>query len=264
MLRGAMTAPDYSSADVPVRDDLTAAHRRIWESCARRGRIGRASSGSQLRRPRAVPTPAASVARARTRCHRTRSAASTTAPVISRRAWSTSSIASAPIPAACRVPGMIRCLPAGSGPHYVDLVAVVTFLTGADFFSLVRPRTVSAAEPKPGAPTRYLPAAARPGIAWVALVAPEDASGPEADMYPPSPFIPNIVRALSLVPDAVRTLVDLRTRTICRWRRSATRWRAGAASTACRRSWWRRGSRRSTSAFTERRPTRRCSVRAAR
>ena len=38
------------------------------------------------------------------------------------------------------------------------------------------------------------------------MIAPEDATGPEADLYPPAPFVPNIVRALSLVPDAVRTM----------------------------------------------------------
>jgi hypothetical protein len=38
------------------------------------------------------------------------------------------------------------------------------------------------------------------------MIDPEDASGSEHDLYPPAPFIPNIVRALSLVPDAVRVL----------------------------------------------------------
>jgi hypothetical protein len=38
------------------------------------------------------------------------------------------------------------------------------------------------------------------------MIAPEDASGPEADLYPEAPFIPNIVRAMSLVPDEVRAL----------------------------------------------------------
>ena len=37
------------------------------------------------------------------------------------------------------------------------------------------------------------------------MIAPEDAAGPEADLYPAG-FIPNIMRALSLVPDQVRAL----------------------------------------------------------
>ena len=34
----------------------------------------------------------------------------------------------------------------------------------------------------------------------------EDATGPEVDLYGDAPFIPNIVRALSLVPGEVRAL----------------------------------------------------------
>jgi hypothetical protein len=35
------------------------------------------------------------------------------------------------------------------------------------------------------------------------------ATGPEADLYPRVPKVPNVVRALSLVPDEVRGLLDL-------------------------------------------------------
>jgi hypothetical protein len=44
------------------------------------------------------------------------------------------------------------------------------------------------------------------GIAWVPLLPSEAASGPDADVYGGAPFVPNIVRALSLVPDHVRVL----------------------------------------------------------
>ena len=37
------------------------------------------------------------------------------------------------------------------------------------------------------------------------MIAPEDAIGPEADLYGGG-FVPNIMRALSLVPDEVRAL----------------------------------------------------------
>ena len=61
-------------------------------------------------------------------------------------------------------------------------------------------------EPRAGVPTRRLPPAARPGGAWVPMIAPEDASGPDADVYGDGGFMPNIMRALSLVPDEVRML----------------------------------------------------------
>jgi hypothetical protein len=85
---------------------------------------------------------------------------------------------------------------------------VVTAVTGVDYFcrALGMP-LLPLPEPMPGAPTHHRPAGAKSGTAWVAMVAPEDASGAEADLYPPAPMIPNIVRALSLVPDAVRALV---------------------------------------------------------
>ncbi len=37
------------------------------------------------------------------------------------------------------------------------------------------------------------------------MIAPEDATGPEADLYR-GEFVPNIMRALSLVPDEARAL----------------------------------------------------------
>jgi hypothetical protein len=94
-----------------------------------------------------------------------------------------------------------------SAPEYVEVIGVVTLVTGVDFFT--RALGIDAfrlPEPLPGEPSRHLPASARPGTAWVPLIAPEDATGAEADVYPDAPFIPNIVRALSLVPDQVRAL----------------------------------------------------------
>jgi len=92
-------------------------------------------------------------------------------------------------------------------PAYVEAIAVVTMVTGVDYFA----RALGIApfpfpEPGAGTPSRYLPASAKPGTAWVPMIAPEDAAGPEADLYPPGAMIPNIVRALSLVPAEARTL----------------------------------------------------------
>ena len=83
-------------------------------------------------------------------------------------------------------------------------------ITGVDYFA----RSLASApfplpEPRPGAPSRYLPASANPGTAWVPMIAPEDASGPEADLYPLRAMVPNIVRALSVVPAEVRVLQTL-------------------------------------------------------
>jgi len=95
-------------------------------------------------------------------------------------------------------------------PAYVELIGVVTMVTGIDYFA----RAMGVApfrlpDPLPGQPSRYLPASARPGTAWVPMIAPEDAAGPEADLYPAAAMVPNIVRALSLVPAEARVLQTL-------------------------------------------------------
>jgi alkylhydroperoxidase family enzyme len=93
---------------------------------------------------------------------------------------------------------------------YVELIGVVTMITGVDYFARalgIAPFPLPA--PRPGAPSRSVPASAQAGTAWVPMIAPEDAVGPEADLYPPRAVIPNIVRALSFVPDEVRMLQTL-------------------------------------------------------
>ena len=90
--------------------------------------------------------------------------------------------------------------------RYVELVGVSTLLAGLDYFARafgVPPFPLPA--PRPGEPSRHRPAGAKPEGAWVPMIAPEDAIGPEADLYGGG-FVPNIMRALSLVPDEVRAL----------------------------------------------------------
>lgn len=92
-------------------------------------------------------------------------------------------------------------------PAYVELIGVATLVTGVDYFARalgIPPFPLPT--PLPGEPSRHVPAAAKRGTAWVAMVAPEDASGPEADLYGDGGFVPNIVRALSLVPEEARAL----------------------------------------------------------
>lgn len=90
---------------------------------------------------------------------------------------------------------------------YVETVAVVALLAGVDFFARALGIAPPALPPPLEAePTRHRPASAKRGSAWVPMVAPEDAQGPEADLYGGQPFVPNIMRALSLVPDEARAL----------------------------------------------------------
>ena len=57
--------------------------------------------------------------------------------------------------------------------------------------------------PVPGPVSRYRPAMVREDTGFVPMVPPEGSVGMEADLWPPGRTA-NVVRALSLVPDAVR------------------------------------------------------------
>lgn len=205
---GRRVQPDYAGADVPVREDLQRAQREHWEHLASAGtwwsgaqRVGIAAESRQALRcglcarrkaalaPASVPgehdTLGVLPANAVEVIHRVR-----TDPARLSRRWFQGVRASGLEPGA-----------------YVELVAVVAMLAGIDAFARalgIPPFRLP--EPRPGDPSRYRPRGTREGIAWVPMLAPEDAEGPEADLYAGEPFVPNIMRALSLVPDEVRAL----------------------------------------------------------
>ena len=64
-------------------------------------------------------------------------------------------------------------------------------------------------DPQPGSPSHYRPEGAKPGGAWVPWVEPADASDVEAGIYPIDRPPANIMKAMSLVPDEVRSFFDL-------------------------------------------------------
>ena len=84
---------------------------------------------------------------------------------------------------------------------YVEAVGIVALTAGLDTQCRalgVPPFPLP--QPLSGSPTGRSPEGMTRGIAWVPLLRPEDASGPEADLYGGGGFVPNILRALSLVP----------------------------------------------------------------
>jgi hypothetical protein len=96
-----------------------------------------------------------------------------------------------------------------SDGHYVELVGVVVAVVSIDAFC----RGVGSAphplpEPQAGEPSGYRPPGARPSEAWVPMIPERLASGAESDLYPFKPM-GNVIKALSLVPDAVRQLTEL-------------------------------------------------------
>jgi len=204
-----MEAIDYSAAGVEVRADLLEAHRDLLEHIRAAGtwwtgaqRIAmveeaRRSLGCRLCQDRKAALSPAHVQgehdslgllppAAVEVVHRVR-----TDPARLSRSWFDSIVGAGQL----------------SDGEYVELVAVVALSAGIDFVGCalgVAP--VRLPPPLPGEPSRRRPASAKGGTAWVPLIAAEDATGPEADLYPATPMVPNVVRALSLVPDEVRAL----------------------------------------------------------
>jgi hypothetical protein len=92
--------------------------------------------------------------------------------------------------------------------HYVELLSVVVSIRSIDVFHRamgLAPEPLPA--PRPGGPTNERPAAAVEGAAFVPMLPVARPRGEDADLWrTPGP---NVIRAMSLVPDAVRWLKEL-------------------------------------------------------
>jgi len=206
-----MTTTSFTSAPFTVRQDLLDAHRGVWERIARPGtwwtgaqRVGiaaetRRAPGCALCRERKAAISPHAIRGAHDALGKLPEAAVevahriTTDPGRLTKAWFDGVLASGITDA-----------------QYVEIVGVVVCVVGADTFA----RAIGAPpaplpEPLPGEPTRRRPAGATDQGAWVPMIAPEDATGPEADLYGEGRFVPNVRRALSLVPAEARTFGDV-------------------------------------------------------
>jgi hypothetical protein len=201
-------ALDYSAAGVEVREDLRAAHAMLLDYFRRAGSW---FSGAQR-------NAIAEETRLAVRCPLCRERKAALSPDHVAGAHQTTGALSAPLVELIhRVrtdPGRLsrRCFEAVTKAglddgHWVEAVGIVAFTAGLDFLcrALGTP-PFPLLDPIPGAPSGQRPRGLTEGVAWVPMLAPEDASGPDADLYGGSSFVPHIVRALSLVPDHVRTL----------------------------------------------------------
>ena len=202
----------YANAPVSVRDDLRAAHERAWYALGRPGswwtgaeRIAiaeatRAASTCTLCRERKAALSPYTIAGV----HDGPAAPSAVAVDAVHR------IATDPARLTRRWHDDLRAAGLGDGA-YVELIGIVTTVIGTDSFCRaigVPPHALPAAVP--GEPSRHRPANATNEGAWVDTIPSGAATGPDADLYADIPGrTPNVIRALSLVPDALRTLKDL-------------------------------------------------------
>lgn len=205
-----MTSLSYATASAPVRDDIIAAQSRAWDrlaapgtwwtgpervaiaqemrnafqcrSCrARKAALSPAAIAAEHDAATALPAPAVDA------IHRI-----TTDPARLTRAW------------------FERTQAAGlADAPYVELLGVVVTVLSIDAFCRglgVPLHPLPAA--RAGEPSRRRPPQAVRDVAWVPMIPAGGATGDEADLWPRG-RAPNVVRALSLVPDEVRTLADL-------------------------------------------------------
>ena len=101
-----------------------------------------------------------------------------------------------------------------SDAHYVELVSIVVAVRSIDAFHRamgLAPEPLPAPRPasETGPPTRKRPAVTESDTAWVPLIVPNKLEAENEDLFPPAPVVPNVIKALSLVPDGVRWLKDL-------------------------------------------------------
>jgi len=197
-----MASFEYTGLDLPIPEATRAAHRRAWERLAAPGTWWTGAERVAI---------AAEVRAART-CLLCRERKAALSPAAAKGEHASVSALPAPaVDAAHRIasdPGRLsrpwfeKTLAAGlSDGQYVELLGIVTTVVNLDALH----RALGAPpeplpEPRAGEPSRRRPAAHLTG-AWVPLLA---LSSPEGKaLFEGRPRVPNVARALSLVPDAV-------------------------------------------------------------
>ena len=97
-----------------------------------------------------------------------------------------------------------------SEEQYVETVSLVAHLVAIDTMGRgLGLDRLPLPHPEPGTPSRRRPASAKPGGAWVSWLEPADASQAEAGLYPTDRPAPNIMKAMSLLPEEVRSFFDV-------------------------------------------------------
>ncbi len=201
---------DYSDAEVRVRADLGEAHTRYWHRLARAGSWW---SGAER-------IAIAKETRQATQCGLcTRSRESLSPYAVEGNHDRVSDLPEAAVDVIHRIVTDAsrltqvwyeRALDAGlSDGQYIEIVGTVVSVVSVDSFCRglgLPPHALP--RPVDGEPDAYRPSSASLEDAWVPLV-PDDNSGtPEADLWPAN-RTGYVVRAMSLVPEEVRTLKDL-------------------------------------------------------
>jgi len=201
----------FACAPIKIRNDLAAAHSRAWE---RLGRPGTWWDGAERVAIAAETRHALSCAL----CRRRKEALSPAA--IEGKHDSLGVLPEVVVELVHRVrtdPGRLSerwfrgVIAAGlSEEQYVESLSIVAHVVAID--TMARGLGIDALplpEPKPGLPSHYRPAGAKPGGAWIPWLEPADLSEAETGLYPAGRPAANIMKAMSLVPDEVKSFFDV-------------------------------------------------------
>ena len=201
----------YASAPVAIRDDLAAAHARAWERIGGPGTWWKGAARLAI----AAETRYASSCRL---CRRRKEALSPAA--IEGTHDSLGALPEMVVEVVHRVrtdPGRLSerwfrsVVAAGfSEEQYVETVSIVAHVVAID--TMARGLGLAALPlpgPKPGLPSHYRPAGAKPGGAWVPWLEPADLSEAEGGIYPAGRPAANIMKAMSLVPNEVKSFFEI-------------------------------------------------------
>lgn len=201
---------NYRDAEWPVRDEFAHSHSRYWR---RLSQAGSWWSGAQR-------VDMAREVRAAWDCEHCKACLEALSPnAVEGQHAGCSRLPAVAIEAVHRITTDSSRLTRGwydsllarglSEGQYIELLGTVVSIVSIDSFAIalgLQERSLPDAQP--GRPDRYRPATAGADDAWVPMVAEDNTATPEADLWSAN-RTGNVVRALSLVAEEVRTLKDL-------------------------------------------------------
>lgn len=201
----------YETSSLSVREDLLAEHQNVWCRLARPGTWWTGAERVAI----------AAEARNAPECDLCRRRKETVSPYgVEGEHDSLGNLPATAIEAIHRIttdPGRITqkwveglFADGLSDGHYVEIIGILYGVLGIDNFSI----TIGAdqqplPEPEPGEPTRERPEQAKLDGAWLPMVAVGEDTGVAEDIYGGAKRLPNVIRALSLVPEEVRQMRGL-------------------------------------------------------
>lgn len=201
----------FENAGVPVRSDISDSHNRYW---SRLSQPGNWFSAQQ----RVAIAQASREAQSCKLCHESAEALSPLS--IKGSHTSTVDLPELVVDTVHRIVTDASRLSASwyrkqldlglSEGEYIEIVGTLVAVISIDTFSdALGVEREPLPQPQSGEPSGYTPATATSSDqAWVPMLDPDNEGTPEADLWPPN-RTGNVVRAMSLVPDEVRTLIDL-------------------------------------------------------